>query len=145
MIDKAEFSNFLTRAIDGEEDIFCFLKSIKGIEVESEVERIQDCVTEKFKSLLNSKPIDWMKLQYLVLAASEYPTKKHTKYLCDILREKSEEMTNEDVVELLQEIGSCEAIPALVDILDLEIEGDHFHELNRKCLLALDRLGSSNA
>jgi hypothetical protein len=145
MIVAKEFEFQIEKAINDELNIFDFLLTLDDINSVDDIDLVKNIVNKKFELYLQSSPIEWGKVQYLVLIASKIPSKRYVKNLCSILKKLSSDMTNEDVIELLQVIASEEAVFTLIQLLDVEMEGDHFHEINRKSLLALDAIGSKEA
>lgn len=80
---------------------------------------------------------DWDRLQRMVLAAQRWPAPEVVESLTRTLALFSEDMTNEDIVDALIEIGDRRAISVLRQALDIDLNCDEFHQLNKKALLGL--------
>lgn len=88
---------------------------------------------------------DWDCPQLLVVAALDFCDRRMVPVLAEILGALNERMTNEDVVELLGDIGDERAVPALSRALDAEFDFDEFHWLNVKAIWALESIGTKGA
>jgi hypothetical protein len=89
---------------------------------------------------------EWGTLQALVLAGMKNPGRDMTQPLCAILLRNSQEMTSDDVVDLLHDLADPRSIEALRRAADLEQPGDDIaHHFNRKCALALEHIGTDEA
>ncbi len=88
---------------------------------------------------------DWSSLQALVIVCYERPSAIYAPTLCQILDEASEDMTNEDVVDVLDMIHEPSTVAALRRAADYDLPADEFHHLNRKCVYALGHIGTPEA
>lgn len=88
---------------------------------------------------------DWDSPQLLVVAALDFNDRRMVPVLTEILDALNEGMTNEDVVELLGDIGDERAVPALGRALKAEFDFDEFHWLNVKAIWSLERIGTKSA
>jgi hypothetical protein len=85
---------------------------------------------------------DWRGLQRMVLAVRRWPAPESVESLIRTLALFSEEMTNEDIVDALIAIGDRRAISVLREALNVDLNWDEFHQLNKKALLGLVELSA---
>lgn len=122
------------------EDQLSFHESLQQIvAVENPEERIKESL-ERAKA-----SDDWDSLALLVVAALDFQDKRMVPVLTEILVALNARMNNEDVVELLGDIGDERAVPALSRALEAEFDFDEFHWLNVKAIWALERIGTESA
>jgi hypothetical protein len=88
---------------------------------------------------------DWRVLQALVLVCAKQPSASYAHILCRILDEASEQMTNEDVVDVLDQIREPSTVSALWRAASYDLSIDEFHNLNKKCVYALGHISTSEA
>lgn len=88
---------------------------------------------------------NWQLLQMLVLACSAKLSPIYTEPLCEILEEGCEEMTNEDIVDVLFELQDERAIRVLEVAAAFDLDTDEFHNLNLKCVQALANIPAMHA
>jgi len=84
-------------------------------------------------------------LQILILIALKSPSNVYTEILCRILDVASPEMNNDDVVDLLDDLSDPRSIHSLVKAAKREWEGDEYKHINKKCVWALKRIGTTEA
>jgi hypothetical protein len=92
---------------------------------------------------LENKNFDGM--QVLVLAALKSPSKVYTHVLCKVLDLASSKINNDDVVDLLDDIGDPESVQSLMAAAKRDWELDEFKHINKKCVWALKKIGTVNA
>lgn len=88
---------------------------------------------------------EWWVLQALVLLCAKHPSASYTQILCRILNEASEQMTNEDIVDVLDQIREPSAVPTLERAASYDLSTDEFHSLNKKCVYALGHIATFEA
>jgi HEAT repeat protein len=88
---------------------------------------------------------DSLQVMLWVRAASEKPTVGLVGPLCDLLSVRDKYLQHEWVAEILGEIGSPLAIPALSDACSFDVSGDPFRSLPKRCLEALATIGTPEA
>lgn len=126
---STELATLVDDAAAGRIKTLDFVKAIGGLEgVESGVmSALYDAHAAR----------NWQLLQMLVLTCSSKPSPIYTEPLCKILEEGCEEMTNEDIVDVLFELQDERAIRALEVAAAFDFDTDEFHNLNLKCVQAL--------
>ena len=80
-----------------------------------------------------------------IQAALEKPSVGLVEPLCELLAVRDCYLQHEWIAELLGEIGDPRAIGVLSDTCSFDLEGDVFRSLPKRCLQALDAIGTPEA
>ncbi|MCD9018191.1 HEAT repeat domain-containing protein [Parachryseolinea silvisoli] len=84
-------------------------------------------------------------VQVLVIAALQAPSKKYTTTLCLILDARLASVNNDDIVDLLCDIGDPAAVPSLIRAAKTEWPLDEHMHINKKCIWTLRKICTDEA
>jgi HEAT repeat protein len=104
---------------------------------------VEECIAEGLSSTAADGA--WGRFERWLLAAYEQPSRALTPMLCEVLARRMPEVNNEDLVEVLGEIGDPRAVDAIEDALLWEPDWDEFHALGVKCVWALGAIATPEA
>ena len=127
----------VTQLRDGKLRILEFVSCAERLQTD------QALVVSELTTALKAR--EWWVLQALVLLCAKCPSASYAEILCRILEEASEEMTNEDVVDVLDQIREPSSVSALQRAASYEQSTDEFHNLNTKCVYALGHIATAEA
>ena len=77
---------------------------------------------------------EWLEFENYVLAAFRYPSDAMTSVLCEVLRQRVEDINNENIVDVLAEIADPAAVGVLEDTIHWQPSWDEFHWLAVKAV-----------
>lgn len=92
-----------------------------------------------------SQSENWPLFERYVLVAHLRPSPRYTATLCDVLARQSDEVNNEDVVDVLAEIRDPAALGCLEHTMHWQPPWDEFRQLAVKCIWALAAIGTPEA
>jgi HEAT repeat protein len=104
---------------------------------------VTDCIREGL--VRSAQAEDWSQFERYVLAASRHPSRELSPVLCVVLSRRLDDVNNEDIVDVLGEIGDPESVDCLRDALFWQPAWDEFHGLGVKCVWALASIGTAEA
>lgn len=114
-----------------------FLSSLKGLP------DFSDDLLEAMREELQKE--NWSCLFRLIFAVQEFPNRKFTPLLIDLLDNHRERGYSENIADALFDIRDERSVPALVRALDYYESGDDDRNLNKKVIYALGRIGTKEA
>jgi hypothetical protein len=88
---------------------------------------------------------DWSLFERYVVAGHRRPSREYSNTLCNVLRSRSDEINNEDIVDVLAEIRDPASVDCLAYTLSWSPSWDEFHQLAIKCVWALAAIGTVEA
>ncbi|MGH3812241.1 MAG: HEAT repeat domain-containing protein [Pseudonocardiaceae bacterium] len=88
---------------------------------------------------------DWLVFESYLLAAHRHPSSSFTAVLCEVLSHQSDEVNNEDIVDVLADIRDPAAVGCLEATLWWQPPWDEYRQLAVKCVWALAAIGTPDA
>jgi len=88
---------------------------------------------------------DWDAVQSVVACAFGRPSDRLADALGALLADTNPNLNNEDIADLLGEIASPSSVDALAKAVQTDYPMDEEHDVNKKAVLALGRIGTPNA
>lgn len=104
---------------------------------------VESCIAAGLRRA--SETADWLMFDLYVLAASHHPADLYTAVLCEVLGRQSEDVNNEDIVDVLAKIGDPAAVGCLADAMWWEPPWDEYRNLGVKAVWALADIGTPEA
>ncbi len=104
---------------------------------------VEDCIAAGLRRASVAR--DWLTFERYLLAAYRHPSRAFTGALCDVLRQRSGEVNNEDIVDVLAEIADPAAVGCLEETLWWQPHWDEYRQLAVKCIWALAAVGTPEA
>ncbi|MGI9598721.1 MAG: hypothetical protein ACR2QK_21330 [Acidimicrobiales bacterium] len=104
---------------------------------------VRDCIVAGLTATVETQ--DWARFEPWLFAAFLQPSTDMTELLSGVLSQLNPEVHNEDLVDVLAEIGDPRAIGAIEDALLWEPDWDEYHNLGLKCVWALGAIGTDEA
>ena len=104
---------------------------------------VDDCVAQGLQRSIESA--DWALFEKYLLVAYQHPSSQYTAPLCEVLRRQSDDVNNEDIVDVLAAARDPAAVGCLVDTMRWEPPWDEFRQLAVKCIWALTDIGTADA
>lgn len=104
---------------------------------------ITSCIADALAGAARAQ--DWLLFELLLLAAHQIPSRAYTRILCEVLDVHSDQVNNEDIVDVLAASADPLAVDALERALWWQPDWDEFHGLGVKCVWALAQIGTTRA
>ncbi|MDP9074389.1 MAG: HEAT repeat domain-containing protein [Actinomycetota bacterium] len=104
---------------------------------------VEDCIADGLRR--SSRGGDWLTFERYVLAAHRHPSRVFTPVLCEVLNRHSDEVNNEDIVDVLADIRDPAAVGCLEEIILWQPPWDEYRQLAVKAVWALAAIGTPDA
>jgi hypothetical protein len=108
-----------------------------------DVSDVEECIADGL--LRAAEAEDWSTFERYLLAAHQRPSRTYTSVLCRVLREQRDDINNEDIVDVIAEIGDPSAIGCLEEALWWQPPWDEYRNLAVKSVWALGAIGTPEA
>ncbi|MGW5050379.1 hypothetical protein [Actinokineospora sp. NPDC004072] len=109
----------------------------------SQLTGVEGCVTEALAKAFAERV--WRRFELYLLAAVYHAGPAATPILCDALAERSRAVPNEDVLEVLAELGDPASLDCLRRTMYWRPEWDEFDQVGVKALLAISTVNTETA
>jgi hypothetical protein len=104
---------------------------------------VEACITEGLRR--SRERDDWDAFERYVICADIHPSPEHVEPLGAVLDSRREDISNETIVDTLNEIRDPAAVPYLRRAIRFIPEWDDDGQLSRKAVWALDRIHTPEA
>lgn len=104
---------------------------------------VEDCISDGLRRAAATE--DWLTFERYLLAAHRHPSPSFTAVLCEVLSHQSDEVNNEDIVDVLADVRDPASIGCLEETLWWQPPWDEYRQLAVKCVWALAAIGTPEA